>query len=81
MRSRSMKTKHIKKERTLRYTHNLLLGEFSVTEREFGELLTDKWELVKEDPQLQKKALAGAKKLKELKLMLITHKLLPLTIQ
>lgn len=74
-----MKRKLLK--RFPRYKQDDLVEELETTEREFGELLSTKWDVVKADPQLQKKALMGAKRIKELRLMLVTHKLLQRTVQ
>ena len=76
-----MKKKTFKYIRFPLHKHTDLLQELRVAEQEFGELLSDKWDWVMEDSQMQKKALTGAKRLKALRLVLITHKLLNRTIQ
>lgn len=74
------------KKKTFKYPRlytqqNELIEELQMTEKEFGTLITEKWDWVKESSQLQKKALQGAKKLKTLRLMLISHKVLNRTVQ
>ncbi len=76
-----MKKKLIKRTQVIRPNNIDLIEELQITEKEFGELISDKWDVVNGDSQLQKKALTGAKRIKELRLMLTTHRLLHRTVQ
>ena len=76
-----MKKKLLTQPRPSAIRTDELLDELQLTEKEFGELLSNQWEAVVTNPQLQKKALSGAKRIKELRLMLINQRLVHRTIQ
>jgi hypothetical protein len=76
-----MKKKFLQTSRFLLYKHDGVIEELRIAEREFGELLAEKWDVVNADSNLQKKALMGAKRIKELRLLLETHRILERTIQ
>ncbi len=58
-----------------------VIEDLNSAEREFGELITEQWNIVSKSTKLQKKVMIGAKRIKELRFILATHKLLPKTIQ
>lgn len=58
-----------------------VIEDLHSAEREFGELITERWDIVSKSTKLQKKAMIGAKRIKELRFILATHKLLPNTVQ
>ncbi|MCX8008539.1 MAG: hypothetical protein N3A54_02425 [Patescibacteria group bacterium] len=71
----------MKKNTHLIYKQYALIDELQSAEKEFGEIISQRWEILNSNTKLQKKALMGAKRIKELRLLLMNHKILPVTIQ